>query len=113
MAKFIRLEESKAFLNLEYVSLVTEQAGGGVAVNIIDQDHTQVVSGDDAHNLLAALKMESDYRSNAKMLLCHSFPRKPHQQVTSWWDENAVRLPRAPAHSSGKRPNSQSLPPAR
>ena len=28
MSNFIRLEESKAFLNLEYVTLVTEQQDG-------------------------------------------------------------------------------------
>jgi len=78
MAKFIRLKESKAFLNLEYVSLVTEQEDGSVAVEIIDQDKTQVFSGNDAANILAALKAADRY--NATMFLYHSFPRKPHQQ---------------------------------
>src|SRR4029434_5931275 len=59
LSKFIYLEEAKQFLNLEYVTLVTEQEGGRIlAVNIIDQDKSQVVIDNDAHNLLAALKME-------------------------------------------------------
>ena len=58
MAKFIRLEESKAFLNLEYVTLVTEQQDGSVAVDILDQEHSQFIRDNDATNLLAFLNME-------------------------------------------------------
>ena len=58
MAKFIWLEESKAFLNLEYVTLVTEQQDGSVAVDILDQDNSQFIRDNDATNLLAFLHME-------------------------------------------------------
>jgi hypothetical protein len=59
MAKSIRLKESQTFLHLEYVPLATEQEDGSVAVNIVDQDKTQLIKDNDAINLLAFLKMEA------------------------------------------------------
>ena len=53
MANFIELPGLKAFLNLEYVSLVIEQDDGSLEVNIVDHENPQLVEGDDAKNLLS------------------------------------------------------------
>jgi hypothetical protein len=36
------------FLTLDYVTLIAEQSDGNLAVNIVDPDQTQVLSGNDA-----------------------------------------------------------------
>ena len=59
MAKFIHLEGSKAFLNLNYVSLVTQLEEDKVAVSIIDRQKEEVIEGSDATNLLALLTMKA------------------------------------------------------
>ena len=58
MANFIELPRLEAFLNLEYVTLVIEQDDGSPEVNIVDQENTQLVEGDDAKNLLSCLNTE-------------------------------------------------------
>jgi hypothetical protein len=58
MPQFIRLEKSKQFLNLDHVSLVSEQGDGTVIVGIIDRESDEVIGGNDAMNLLARLKMD-------------------------------------------------------
>jgi hypothetical protein len=54
MAKFLHLEESKEYLNRDVVSLVTESGDG----SIVDRENDELVTGNDAANLLAWLKME-------------------------------------------------------
>jgi hypothetical protein len=59
MATFIHLEVSKQFLNLNYVSLVTQLEGDKVAISIIDRQKEEVIEGSDATNLLAMLTMKA------------------------------------------------------
>ena len=49
MANVYRLSSSKQYLNLDFVSLITEQEDGSVVVvAIVDQANEQVIEGDDA-----------------------------------------------------------------
>jgi hypothetical protein len=62
MAKFIYLELSKAFLNLDYVTLVNKLSDDNLSVNIVDQKTSQFVEGNDAKNLLSWLQREEKER---------------------------------------------------
>ena len=59
MPKFIHLEVSKQFLNLNYVSLVTQLEKDKVAISIIDRQKEEVIEGSDATHLLAMLTMKA------------------------------------------------------
>ena len=60
MAKFIHLEVSKQFLNLNYVSLVTQLEGDKVAISIIDRQKEEVIEGSDCNQSLSHAHNESE-----------------------------------------------------
>lgn len=58
MAKFVRLEKSKQYLNLDFVSLVTQQDDDSVRIEFADRRQDEVIKASDAENLLLKLKKE-------------------------------------------------------
>ena len=58
MANFIRLEGTKQYLNLDFVTMVTEYDDDSVVVEVIDRKENTMLMGNDAKNLLSALYTE-------------------------------------------------------